>query len=93
MSFQWAKPAPDATDGVMPFLGPDRVDQYEPEGQLKAAGARIAYGSDCLVDPLDEFFAVEVAVLREGDWGPRSRIRGQARRRPRPHASTRRSAL
>jgi predicted amidohydrolase YtcJ len=46
------------------------VNQYEPEGQLHAAGARIAFGSDYPVDALDEFFAVEVAVLREADWGP-----------------------
>ena len=70
MSYQWAKPAPDSTDSVLPFLGPDRVNQYEPEGQLHAAGARIAFGSDYPVDGLDEFFAVEVAVLREADWGP-----------------------
>jgi predicted amidohydrolase YtcJ len=70
MSYQWAKPAPDSTDSVLPFLGPERADLYEPEGQLQAAGARIAFGSDYPVDGLDEFFAVEVAVLREADWGP-----------------------
>ena len=70
MSFQWAKPAPDSTDSVVPYLGPERVEQYEPEGQLQAAGARIAFGSDYPVDALDEFFALEVAVLREADWGP-----------------------
>ena len=70
MSYQWAKPAPDSTDSVLPFLGPGRSDLYEPEGQLHAAGARIAFGSDYPVDALDEFFAVEVAVLRAADWGP-----------------------
>ena len=70
MSYQWAKPAPDSTDSVLPYLGPGRSDLYEPEGQLRAAGARIAFGSDYPVDALDEFFAVEVAVLREADWGP-----------------------
>ena len=50
--------------------GPERIEQYEPEGQLQAAGARIAFGSDYPVDALDEFFALEVAVLREADWGP-----------------------
>jgi predicted amidohydrolase YtcJ len=69
MSFQWAKPAPDSTDGVKPYIG-ERWDQYEPEGQLKAAGARIAYGSDCCLDPWNQWFSLEVAVLREGDWGP-----------------------
>jgi predicted amidohydrolase YtcJ len=70
MSYQWAKPAPDSTDTVLPYLGPERSNLYEPEGQLRAAGARIAFGSDYPVDGLDEFFAVEVAVLREADWGP-----------------------
>lgn len=70
MSYQWAKPAPDSTDSVLPYLGPARVDRYEPEGQLHAAGARIAFGSDYPVDALDEFFAIEVAVLRAADWGP-----------------------
>jgi predicted amidohydrolase YtcJ len=69
MSFQWAKPAPDSTDAVKPYIG-DRWDQYEPEGQLKAAGARIAYGSDCCLDPWNQWFSLEVGVLREGDWGP-----------------------
>jgi predicted amidohydrolase YtcJ len=69
MSFQWAKPAPDSTDGVKPFIG-DRWDQYEPEGQLRAAGSRIAYGSDCCLDPWNQWFSLEVAVLRGGDWGP-----------------------
>ena len=55
---------------MVPFLGPERIEQYEPEGQLQAAGAHIAFGSDFPVDALDEFFAVEVAVLRAADWGP-----------------------
>ncbi|MES3677770.1 amidohydrolase [Halomonas elongata] len=70
MSYQWAKPAPDSTDAVKPYLGPERWAGYEPEGDLAAAGARIAYGSDYPVDPLDHWFAIEAAVLREADWGP-----------------------
>lgn len=70
MSYQWAKPAPDSTDAVQPYVGPTRWDWYEPEGQLHAAGAKIAFGSDYPVDPLDQFFALEVAVLRQADWGP-----------------------
>ncbi|MBA0126577.1 amidohydrolase [Haloechinothrix sp. YIM 98757] len=70
MSYQWAKPAPDSTDAVKPYLGPERWDWYQPEGQLHEAGARIAFGSDYPVDPLDQFFALEVAVLRAADWGP-----------------------
>ncbi|MDW5377346.1 amidohydrolase [Halomonas sp. HP20-15] len=70
MSYQWAKPAPDSTDAVKPYLGTERWKGYEPEGDLAAAGAKIAYGSDYPVDPLDHWFAIEAAVLREADWGP-----------------------
>ncbi|MDT8895588.1 amidohydrolase [Halomonas sp. I1] len=70
MSYQWAKPAPDSTDAVKPYLGAERWAGYEPEGELAAAGAKIAYGSDYPVDPLDHWFALEAAVLREADWGP-----------------------
>ena len=27
-------------------------------------------GSDCCLDPFDEWFDLEVAILREADWGP-----------------------
>jgi hypothetical protein len=37
----------------------------EPAGYLAAAGARITYGSDWPVDPLDEWFALKVGVTRE----------------------------
>lgn len=70
MSYQWAKPAPDSTDAVKPYLGAERWAGYEPEGELASAGAKIAYGSDYPVDPLDHWFALEAAVLREADWGP-----------------------
>lgn len=70
MSYQWAKPGPDSTDAVEPWLGEERWAGYEPEGELAAAGTRIAYGSDYPVDPLDHWFAIEAAVLREADWGP-----------------------
>jgi predicted amidohydrolase YtcJ len=42
----------------------------EPAGFLAAAGARIAYGSDWPVDPLDEWFALKVGVTRTNS--PRS---------------------
>lgn len=70
MSYQWAKPGPDSTDTVKPYLGPERWERYEPEGALQRAGARIAFGSDFPVDALSPFFALEVGVLREADWGP-----------------------
>nr|WP_262983888.1 amidohydrolase family protein [Halomonas elongata] len=49
---------------------PGALGRLRAGGDLAAAGARIAYGSDYPVDPLDHWFAIEAAVLREADWGP-----------------------
>jgi predicted amidohydrolase YtcJ len=46
------------------YLGPARFKLVEPAGFLADAGARIAYGSDWPVDPLDEWFALKVAITR-----------------------------
>ena len=67
LSFQWQKPAPDTIDGSQDYLGPERFKYLEPAGYLAAAGARIAYGSDWPIDPLNEWFAIKVAVTREND--------------------------
>jgi predicted amidohydrolase YtcJ len=64
MSFQWAKPAPDSIEAARDFMGPERFARMEPEGSLYKAGARIAYGSDWPVDPLDEWFALQVGITR-----------------------------
>lgn len=71
MSYQWGVGASHSTDAVKPYLGPDRWRYYEPEWYLYKAGARIAYGSDCCVDPFDPWFALEAGVTRTDDsWGP-----------------------
>jgi predicted amidohydrolase YtcJ len=67
LSFQWEKPASDTIDGARDYLGPERFKYMEPAGYLAAAGARITYGSDWPVDPLDEWFALKVGVTREND--------------------------
>ncbi len=64
LSFQWEKPAPDTIEGARDYLGPARFKYLEPAAFLAAAGARIAYGSDWPVDPLDEWFALKVGVTR-----------------------------
>jgi predicted amidohydrolase YtcJ len=64
LSFQWEKRASDTVDYAEPYLGPARFKYMEPAGFLAAAGARIAYGSDWPVDPLDEWFALKVGVTR-----------------------------
>jgi predicted amidohydrolase YtcJ len=63
LSFQWEKPAGD-TIGLTNYFGPERMKILEPAGFLAAAGARIAFGSDWPVDPLDEWFALKVGVTR-----------------------------
>jgi len=64
LSFQWDKPGSDSIEGTRDTLGPARQAIVEPAGVLAAAGARIAYGSDWPVDPLDEWFALKVGVTR-----------------------------
>ena len=63
LSFQWEKPAGD-TMGLTNYLGPERMSILEPSGLLAAAGARVVFGSDWPVDPLDEWFALKVGVTR-----------------------------
>jgi predicted amidohydrolase YtcJ len=69
LSFQWEKPAFDTVEGARDSLGPHRYPLIEPSGVLAAQGARIAYGSDWPVDPLDEWFALQVGVTRMGRPG------------------------
>jgi predicted amidohydrolase YtcJ len=64
LSFQWEKPAPDTIDSARGYMGPARFKYMEPAAFLGDAGARIAYGSDWPVDPLDEWFALKVGVTR-----------------------------
>ena len=63
LSFQWEKPAGD-TMGLTNYFGPERMKILEPAGLLAAAGARVVFGSDWPVDPLDEWFALKVGVTR-----------------------------
>lgn len=70
MGLQWAKPAPDSTWAVKPYLGEPRWNYYEPSGWITNAGGRVSQGSDCCLDPFKPFFGLEVTILREADWGP-----------------------
>lgn len=49
----------------------------EPAGLLAAAGARIAFGSDWPVDPLDEWFALKVGVTRTNAPNEAPEFRGK----------------
>ena len=64
LSFQWAKPAPDTVGALKDYLGPARYASVEPQAVLLDAGARVAYGSDWPVDPLNAWFALKVGVTR-----------------------------
>ena len=77
LSFQWAKQAPDTMEGAREYLGAARFKYMEPAGFLAAAGARIAYGSDWPVDPLDEWFALKVGVTRTNAPQPDHKYAGR----------------
>ena len=64
LSFQWGKPAPDTVGGLRDYMGPQRYAVIEPQALLLNAGARVAFGSDWPVDPLDEWHALQVGVTR-----------------------------
>ncbi len=69
MGFQWAKPAFDSIDAAESYLGPERFNRMEPEGYLDQAGVPIAQGSDWPVDPLANWFDMQVLVTRAGNLG------------------------
>ncbi|MBV1935625.1 amidohydrolase [Streptomyces sp. BV286] len=64
MGFHWAKPGPDSTDSVEPYLGPERYENFEPEGAIFRAGGRVSLGSDWPVDPLNEWNALRTVITR-----------------------------
>jgi predicted amidohydrolase YtcJ len=64
LSFQWEKPAADVNVQATRYLGPVRAALCEPAALLKIYGARLVFGSDWPVDPLDEWLAMQVAVTR-----------------------------
>jgi predicted amidohydrolase YtcJ len=76
LSFQWEKPAGD-TIGLTEYFGPERMKILEPAGLLAAAGARIVFGSDWPVDPLDEWFALKVGVTRTNGPDAVAEFRGR----------------
>lgn len=77
LSFQWEKPAGDTVEGVRDSLGPRRSPLVEPAGWLAQKGARIAYGSDWPVDPLDEWLALQIGVTRKAGPGAPPKYAGR----------------
>ena len=82
LSFQWAKPAPDTVGALRDYLGPARYAAVEPQALLLDAGARVAYGSDWPVDPLDIPFALKVAVTRTAAPGAGTAFAGRLTAQP-----------
>ena len=82
LSFQWAKPAPDTVGALKDYLGPARYANVEPQALLLDAGARVAYGSDWPVDPLDIAFALKVGVTRTAAPGAGAEFAGRLGAQP-----------
>jgi predicted amidohydrolase YtcJ len=82
LSFQWAKPAADTVGALKNYLGPARYATVEPEAVLLDAGARVAYGSDWPVDPLDAWFALKVGVTRTAAPGAGKEFEGRLTAQP-----------
>jgi predicted amidohydrolase YtcJ len=60
----WAQWEPQLSELTEPFLGPDRMARMYPFGELLAAGARLAMGSDWSVTTANPLDQIEVAVTR-----------------------------
>jgi predicted amidohydrolase YtcJ len=69
LSFQWAKPAADTVGALKEYLGKERYAIVQPQSLLLDAGARVAYGSDWPVDPLNLWYALKVGVTRTAAQG------------------------
>lgn len=82
LSFQWAKPAPDTVGALKEYMGPQRYALVEPQALLHDAGARVAYGSDWPVDPLDMWFALKVGVTRTAAPGAGAEYAGRLGSQP-----------
>ena len=67
MSLQWPQRDEYHVDLTAPYIGPQRFKRIYATRPLVETGARIAYGSDAPVDPLNYWYAMEVAVTRTGE--------------------------
>lgn len=66
LSFQWAGPTNEMIEQFHHMLGQERFNQLEPAAKFIDAGAKIAFGSDWPIDPLNEWFDFKVALTRTG---------------------------
>jgi predicted amidohydrolase YtcJ len=69
MSLQWAKRDSMSVEGEENYLGPERFGSMYATRSLIENNAVVAAGSDWPVDPLREWFAMEMGVTRTNDEG------------------------
>jgi hypothetical protein len=62
----WAQPDPQMDELTVPFLGDERAALQYPFEAVRAAGARLAMGSDWAVTTADPLAQLEVAITRAG---------------------------
>jgi predicted amidohydrolase YtcJ len=62
----WAQPDPQMDELTVPFLGEERAALQYPFEAIRAAGARLAMGSDWAVTTADPLAQLEVAITRAG---------------------------
>jgi predicted amidohydrolase YtcJ len=67
MSLQWPQRDEYHIDLTAPFIGPERFARIYATQPLLQSGARVAYASDAPVDPLNYWYAMEIAVTRNGE--------------------------
>lgn len=65
-SFQWAGPTNEMIEQFKLMLGEDRFNDLEPCAKFIDAGAKVAFGSDWPIDPLNEWYNFKVAMTRTG---------------------------
>ncbi|MFN0284203.1 MAG: amidohydrolase [Kineosporiaceae bacterium] len=64
----WAQSDAQMEELTLPFLGPERGAAQYPFESIRAAGARLAMGSDWSVSSADPLEQIEVAVNRVAPW-------------------------
>lgn len=76
LSFQWAGPTNEMIEQFYHMLGEARFNELEPCAKFLDAGAKIAFGSDWPIDPLNEWYDFKVAMTRTG-YSPAGKITKQ----------------
>lgn len=66
LSFQWANISDQDRVDEIKMFGESRFKEREPAGKFIDAGAIVAFGSDWPIDELDEWYAFQVAMTRQG---------------------------